>query len=168
MINYPAFSFTCLADSVILFLASAITFYKLYRGSKSNFAYLLIGFTFANALSRLTIFIIFQISNNKVELNGENSKIPDQLKLPNGYAWLTNVYFYNLLSLQCWIFGLKYLWSATFCSLEETRLSLACIKYTGWIGGLCYVVFMITCWFILMVTFPGYSDMPKFKEWIAT
>jgi hypothetical protein len=34
----------------------------------------------------------------------------------------------------------------------------------GWVGGLCYALIMVTCWCILMATFPGVSD-PKLTEW---
>ncbi len=55
--HYPVISVVCLTEAVILFPASLFTFKKLYQGSKSNFAYLLTAFTFANALSRLATFI---------------------------------------------------------------------------------------------------------------
>jgi hypothetical protein len=54
---YPAISFACLAEAVILFPASSFTFKKLYEGSKSDFAYLLTAFTFADAFGRLATFI---------------------------------------------------------------------------------------------------------------
>ncbi len=98
----PAYSFACLAEAFILFLASSLTFIKLYQGSKSNFAYLLTAFVFANALSRLATFIYNFLPN-------------EILNLPNGYAILTNYYFNWLLSLQPWIFGIKYLWSGVLC-----------------------------------------------------
>ncbi len=54
---YPAYSFACLAEAVVLFPASSFTFKKLYQSSKSNFAYLLTAFTFAVAFSKLAVFI---------------------------------------------------------------------------------------------------------------
>jgi hypothetical protein len=50
--------------------------------------------------------------------------------------------------------------------MEKTYISSECVKYIGWIGGLCYAILMITCWCILMVTFPGYSDITKLIEWV--
>jgi hypothetical protein len=70
---YPVISFACLAEAVILFPASALTFIKLYQGSKSNFAYLLMAFVIANAFCRLAAFIYNQFPNETVQL-------------PNGYA----------------------------------------------------------------------------------
>ncbi len=54
---YPVASFACLAEAVILFTVSTLTLKKLYQGSKSNFAYILIAFAFAAALNRLITFI---------------------------------------------------------------------------------------------------------------
>ncbi len=64
---YPAISFADLAEAVILFSASALTFIKLYQGSKSNFAYLLMAFAFANAFCRLAVFIYNQFPNETVQ-----------------------------------------------------------------------------------------------------
>jgi hypothetical protein len=89
---FPGVSFSRLAESVILFTASSFTFKILYQGSKSNFAYLLISFTVLYAFNSLTFFIMYLFPNEKYQL-------PYFTQLPNGYAWITNYYFYNLLSL---------------------------------------------------------------------
>ncbi len=54
----PALSYSCLAEAVILFPVSTFTLKKIYDGSKSNFGYLLVAFTFADAINRLTTFLI--------------------------------------------------------------------------------------------------------------
>jgi hypothetical protein len=64
---YPAYSFAFLAEAVILFPASSLTFIKLYQGSKSNFAYLLMAFAFANAFSSIAAFIYNQFPNEIVQ-----------------------------------------------------------------------------------------------------
>jgi hypothetical protein len=145
-----AYSFACLAEAVILFPASLFTFKKLYQGSKSDFAYLLTAFTIANAFCRLSVFI-------------ESIFTKEEVPLPNGYAYITNYYLNYLLSLQPWIFGMKYFWSGVLCS-EVTYVSPDCIKYFGWTGGLFYVIFMIISWCLLLVTFPGWTDT-KEMEW---
>ena len=144
----PAYSFACLAETVILLPASTFTISKLYLGSKSHFAYLIIAFTLADGLSRFAKFII-----NKFPI--------ETVEFPNGYALITNNYFYWLLSLQSWIFGTKYLWSGVLCSKEANWLSLERIKWMGWIGGSCFAILMLTCWCILMTSFPGYKDLAK-------
>jgi hypothetical protein len=35
----------------------------------------------------------------------------------------------------------------------------------GWVGGSCYTSIMVTCWCILMATFPGYINLAKLQEW---
>ncbi len=148
----PALSFACLAESVVLFPTTSLTLKKLYQGSKSLFAYLLIAFTLGYGFSKLVYFI--------------NNLFPKgTVQEPTGYVFITNYYFYFLLSLQCWIFGNKYLWSGVLCSQEATCLSLNCVKWMGWTGGLCYALLMISCWCILMATFPGYIDLAKLQEW---
>ena len=60
---YPVYSFACLAEAIILCPVSSVTFRKLYQGSKSHFAYLLIAFTLAFGLNRLVTFLINQFPN---------------------------------------------------------------------------------------------------------
>jgi hypothetical protein len=60
---------------------------------------------------------------------------------------------------------MKYWWNGLLCSLKVNYISSECVKYTEWIGGLCYAIFMITCWFISMVTYPGYSNISKLTKW---
>jgi hypothetical protein len=60
---YPTLSLACLAEAVILFPASTLTFNKLCQGSKSHFAYFLIAFTLASGLSRLAIFFYNKFPN---------------------------------------------------------------------------------------------------------
>jgi hypothetical protein len=64
---YPAYSFACLAEAVILFPASALILIKLYQGSKSKFAYLLMAFVFAYAFCRLVMFIYNQFPYETVQ-----------------------------------------------------------------------------------------------------
>ncbi len=65
MLN-PAYSYACLAEAVVLFPASSFTFNKLYFGSKSHFAYLLIAFTLGYGFSKLVYFIINLFPNETV------------------------------------------------------------------------------------------------------
>jgi hypothetical protein len=141
----PTLALASLAEALILLPASTLTMWKIYKGSKSNFAYLLVAFTLADVICRLTTFIYSQYPNESV-------------KLPNYYVMITNFYFFNLLSFQSWTFAIKYLWSGKLSSLESNCLSLNCVKWIGWTAGLCYAILMITCWCILMATFPGYTD----------
>ncbi len=84
--DHPAYCFASLAEALILFPAATFTFIKLYQSSKSNFAYILIAFTLAYGLSRFATFIYYNFPDEKVIS-------------PHGYASITNLYFYFLLSL---------------------------------------------------------------------
>ncbi len=147
------YSFACLIEGAILFPATSLTLKRLYQGSKSNFAYLLTVIAFADAIGQFAAFILYKFPNETIQE-------------PNGYGVITNNYYYYLLSLQSWIFGMKYLWSGILCSMEKSFISPNCVKYIGWTGGLCYAIFMITCWCISMATFSGYSDITKLIEWV--
>jgi hypothetical protein len=65
MLN-PAISFASLSEAVLLLPASSLTFIKLYEGSKSKFAYLLMAFAISNAFCRLAAFIYNQFPNEIV------------------------------------------------------------------------------------------------------
>jgi hypothetical protein len=52
-----AYSYACLGVAIIVFPAAIITLKKLYEGSKSHFAYILISFTFAYAVNKFAVFI---------------------------------------------------------------------------------------------------------------
>ncbi len=43
---YPFMNYTCLASGVFMMSASAFVIFKVYKGSKSQFAYVLMAFTF--------------------------------------------------------------------------------------------------------------------------
>jgi hypothetical protein len=73
----PAVSYLCLAEALILFPVSTLTIKKIYNGSKSYFGYLLIAFTFADAINRVATFLINCFPNKR------------SLR-PNQYAGLTN------------------------------------------------------------------------------
>ncbi len=48
--EYPTFTFSELTAGVILMLAATYLIYKIYKGSKSIFAYMLIFFTFLDGV----------------------------------------------------------------------------------------------------------------------
>jgi hypothetical protein len=81
--------------------ASANVIYKVYKGSQSQFAYVLMAFTFLDGAQNFANFFIYVIGHPV-----------------NIYAKQTKKYCFYLVSLQSWIFGMKYLESAMLCSLS--------------------------------------------------
>ena len=79
-ILYPSFSITCLVSSVLTLTVSILTFIRIYRGSKSHFAYLLLFFTFCYGLNRLGWVLL-----NTFYMKTQN--------MPNGYGSISNSYF---------------------------------------------------------------------------
>lgn len=57
-----AYAYSCLAAFLILLPVSVATFKHLYEGSKSFFGYLLVTFTFVDALNRLGYFFVYCFS----------------------------------------------------------------------------------------------------------
>jgi hypothetical protein len=54
----PAMNYTCLASGVFMMSASAFVIYKVYKGSKSQFAYVLMAFTLLDGVQYFAIFFI--------------------------------------------------------------------------------------------------------------
>lgn len=130
----------------------------MYKGSKSQFGYLLMSFTFASSIQHLTMFLIFLYP---VQVTIENTT----KYLPNEYVAITNNCLYWLLQLQPWIFAMKYIYSGSQCSLEPTILSLSGIKYMNWGGVILYAGCMIVFWCIEMATWSGYTEIPNHFKW---
>ncbi len=55
---YPAMNYTCLASGVFMMSASAYVIYQVYKGSKSQFAYVLMAFTFLDGAQNFAFFFI--------------------------------------------------------------------------------------------------------------
>jgi hypothetical protein len=56
---YPALSYTSLASGVFMMTASAYVIYKVYKGSKSQFAYVLMAFTFLDGAVNFVTFFVY-------------------------------------------------------------------------------------------------------------
>jgi hypothetical protein len=55
---YPAVNYTYLASGIFMISASAYVIYKVYKGSKSQFAYVLMAFTFLDGAQNFAQFLI--------------------------------------------------------------------------------------------------------------
>ncbi len=107
---FPVISYTYLASGVLMMSASAYVIYKVYKGSKSQFAYVLMAFTFVDGAQNFAKFLIYVYRHPL--LVGEKTYM-----FVNFFAIQTTSYCYYYVSLQSWIFGMKYLESAMLCSL---------------------------------------------------
>jgi hypothetical protein len=74
-------AYTALTAALTILPASLATFWKLLKGSKSLFGYIILSFTFAEALRFLTVFLT------------------DFLKVKSMDVFISTNYFYILLSL---------------------------------------------------------------------
>ncbi len=99
-----------LASGVLMMSVSAYVIYKINFGSKSQFAYVLMAFTFLDGAQNFAYFFI-SIYRHPIHVGDQT------FYCENVYAAQTALYCFYLVSLQSWIFGMKYLESAMFCSL---------------------------------------------------
>ncbi len=103
-------NYTYLSSGVLNMSASAYVIYKVYKGSKSQFAYVLMAFTFVDGAQDFATFFIFAYRHPIL--------VGDKVyHTANFYANQTVFYCFLMVSLQSWIFGMKYLESAMLCSL---------------------------------------------------
>jgi len=92
MIDVPVISYTNLSSSIILFIVASVTTFKIYFGSKSSFAYTLLGFTFAFAFESLAFYLI-NVLRHEITYDSGSEEIR------NYYARITDNYVYFLCSL---------------------------------------------------------------------
>ena len=106
----PAMNYTYLGSGVFVMSVSAYVNYKVYKGSKSQFAYVLMAFTFLDGAQNFASFFIY-VYMHPILVGGQT------FYGVNIYAYQTTNSCFYLVSLQSWIFGMKYLESAMLCSL---------------------------------------------------
>ncbi len=155
---FKAYSYACLLVFVFLLPSSIVTFAYNYQGSKSNFCYILMICTFADAIIHLGQFLTNLFPVEVIENN-------NTILMPNVYATLTVNYSFLLLTLQTWLFSMKYLKSATECSLTPTRLTVNLIQKINWIGSIFFVTSLLVFWGVLMITWPGYISRAEIINW---
>jgi hypothetical protein len=136
-------------------ISSSYVLYKIWKGSKSAFAYVLMAFTLLDGAQFFFTYFIFAYS--------QSLQIGDQkVQALNPYAYLTAYYAFYLVSLQPWFFGIKYLESAMCCSLIQPCISPRLVKIIGWVVTIVYTSAMVILWTIVMSTFPGFVNNDSF------
>jgi hypothetical protein len=89
---WPPETYTYLVTGVILISASSYLFYKIYRGSKSRFAYILITFTMLDGVVDFSTFFI-NVYTHPIFIGGQ------VYHAVNPYTNQTRSYFYYLGTL---------------------------------------------------------------------
>ena len=145
----PITTFTCLATGVIVISAASKTFYKIYHGSKSEFAYTLITFTMIDGVVNFANFFICAFPHT-IYIGGQEKNVV------NIFAYQTTHYLYFLGTLQTWIFAMQYWNSATSCSLTTTLISAQTISLIKWSGIILYTSVLLAMYIWSLVTFPEY------------
>ncbi len=106
-------------------------------------------FTFFDGAQNIASFFI-QVYVHPVIVDGQT------LPGVNIYANQSVSYCYYFLSLQSWIFSMKYLESAMFCSLTPPCVTSPKVRYINWAGIFIYTLVMLAMWGWCLITCPGY------------
>lgn len=108
-------------------------------------------FTFLDgAQDFATIFI--STFTHQINIDGQN------LSVMNIYALTTASYTYYLVSLQTWIFAMKYLESAILCSFKRNCMTPLTVRNIRRVGICVYTVAILVMWILMMATCPGYVN----------
>lgn len=151
----PVYTYTSLASGLIMMSCSLYLYYKIYTGSKSTFAFVLMGFTFLDGAQNFAIFFVTAFMH-PIYVNGHPYFSASQ------YALLTLNNCFYLMSLQSWIFGMKYLESAFTCCLTPPCISPLSVRILKWLGIFIYTTAIVVMWICEMATFPGYVNNNSF------
>ncbi len=106
-------------------------------------------FTFLNGAQNFAYFFI-NLYRHPVYVGSQT------FYFANIYASELSNYWYYLVSMQSWIFGMKYLESAMLYSLTDPCIPCHKVRYINWAGIFIYTIVMLAMLIWCLVTFPGY------------
>jgi hypothetical protein len=141
-----------LVCGAIILAVALNTISRILNGSKTGFSLTLMAFTLGYALQFAALFFIYTFT-----------VIVDGNEMYNFYAFNICLYFYWFLSIQAWIFGIKYIESAINNSIKPF-LTQKQINFILWAGIAIYVAGLVFSAFTLFSDFPGY-DSADFTDW---
>ena len=144
------------ASFVILMFVTLLSFHQVAKGSQSHFAYVLLSFCLLNAIADL-IYFVGDTEVIVLTAQGETRTFV------NFDLNALNDYFYFLLSIQTWVFAMKYLDSSIYGSFEKSRFSRSTVRIAELVGIVSYIIVLTTCITVLLVTFPGYINDNSFE-----
>lgn len=134
-----------------MIVAALAVIYKIYRGSKNKFAYVLMSFTVL--LGACNVCFAF------IEAFRKCVPLPDRTHcFYNFYANETFIYLEMLCALQGWVFAVRYWLSATISSLSGSWFTSDCIKVIGWLLAVLYITAQTIILVWHDITFPGFID----------
>lgn len=149
--QYSAVCYTHLGAGLILIPVSVFVLLKIFKGSKSNFAYILIIFTLIDGVQKCAVYFVLAY-RRQIYNNGQI------IYVVNYYAFSATVYVATFVSLQLWIFAFQYLESASTLSLTTSYCSNRIIRIVFWVGVCVYTIVLLVTWIWKIVTFPGYQQ----------
>lgn len=141
-------TYTYMVAGLISMSVSTYVLRKICNGSKSKFAYALMAFTFIMGATNLSLFFISKFRFSYI--------VAGQTRYSeNFYAFQTANYCYYLVTLQSWVFGMKYLESSMFSSLTPACITTHSVRIINCTVIIIYVAVMVAMYIWSMVTFPG-------------
>ena len=124
-----------------LIVLSLLSIIQIHKNSKNTFAYILMAFTFGYGV----IFFTFAF---------------DQVQ-KGFYLDTTNSYCYIMLSIQVWLFALKYFEGATQLTLEKTVFTQRRVRIIKWSGIIIYSCLLSACYVLILILHEDY----QMKKW---
>ena len=134
--------------SILILIAFLISIRKVYYGSKSQFAYVLLFFTLGYSFNYFTYYLTL-ISNNFK-------------------TYTVSEYFYYLLSIQVWVFSIMYFKSGQQSKEKQMSFSEAQWQILTYSVIFCYVLALIILCTYVLVSCPGTSSPDVYYQWYAT
>ena len=145
-----------LVCGITLILASLATIWKINKGSKSTFAYVLMAFTLLWGIQDTCGFFIESI-RRVVVVNGEVYYLESvrAIIIDNGcYMWT---------AIQTYIFAMKYLESSIQMSVRKPCCTFKCINVMLWVGALGFTLIVLAVVSYQLVKFPGQVNNGSFQ-----
>jgi hypothetical protein len=158
-------NYSRLICGLLMIVVPVFCIFKIRRGSKSTFAYILVLFSMYQGTQDVIRFFVESLRTKYVDPEGQTIYILN-------FRWtvILNAW-YQYLAVQTWIFALKYLESSVRMSINKPLCTPKCIQVTLWAG---IAIVTITTWGTMiwnLATFPGQindDSSAQFEEYLAT
>jgi hypothetical protein len=159
---YPVTTYSQLCTGPLIILIAVYVIYRVHKGSQSKFVYTLMAFSIMIGAAYMGLAVSYSLCFS--------------------ILWSSNIYhvaslkfivqmrsFYFITALQPFVFGMRYLQSATRCALSKPCATLKCIHYVTITVVVLYSIAIIGTMLVMVLTFPGwdcfFEDYDKFMNW---
>lgn len=158
MVYLNGLPYVNICSFIVLELAAGYTFYRIYNGSQSKFAYTLVCFTFLNGCVDF-LYYWKDKEYKTIRVDGR------EIVIEKIYFECILQFFYFMISLQSWIFACKYLQSALSSSGSVLDIKKVFIPV-----AILYVTAISACIITAFITFPqnwiNDGSFDQYQRWL--